>query len=733
MPAIVRVALPVPLRRLFDYTLPEHFSLPELGTRVEVPFGKQTLIGLVVEHPAISSVEVEKLKSIHQILDLNPVVSESLWKLLHWCGQYYQHPLGDVLATALPNALMKGKPASLTPQVFWHLTSEAPEDWQQQLPANAVKLRKVMQLVTESGKDGINQSQFSQHDIALSQLKNLSNKGWLEARDEQPSDTCEITPSELQLTDEQREVVEKVLEQSSSFAPTLLEGVTGSGKTEVYLRIIAGVLQQQKQALVLIPEIGLTPQTLTRFEQRFPGQVGILHSGLTDNQRLQTWLKAQLGQLRVIIGTRSAIFTDMQDLGVIIIDEEHDLSFKQQDGLRYSSRDLAIIKARNHNIPVVLGSATPSLESLNNAVSGRYQHLHLKQRAQAQPLPPIRVIDCRDQPMIEGMSHPLLQQIEKHLKQDGQVLVFINRRGFAPVLMCHRCGWIADCHRCDRYMTLHQSANNKGFLQCHHCGAYSKQKSNCPKCDAGELLAIGQGTERIEQALGQRFPGYAIQRIDRDTTRRKQAMEQYVAEAKSGQTRILVGTQMLAKGHHFPNVTLVAILDIDGALFSSDFRAPERAAQLITQVAGRAGRAEKSGEVYVQSHHPEHPLLVTLSRQDYATFAAAQLQERAAALFPPFSYMAIFRAESNHQEKAEAFLREIKATLNRQSHSVELLGPVASTITRKSGRFRFQLLLNSQQRQPLHQLIQNNLNDIDKLPLANRVRWSLDIDPQDLL
>ena len=701
-----------------------------MGCRVKVPFGKQTLIGLVVEQPQQADPAVKNLKAVIEILDQRPVLPQNVWQLLLKASQYYHHPLGDTVATALPNALLKGEPCQLKPEVHWQITPQGKAEFDT-LSKRAVRLRFAMNQLLQA-EAPVQEEQLKHQDITPSTLRSLHSKGWIESFEAGQSATSFVKGSTKTLNDEQQTAHQLISKGADQFSPFLLDGITGSGKTEVYLQAIAERLDNQQQVLVLIPEIGLTPQTLARFEQRFPNQIGVLHSGLTDRQRLNTWLKARAGILRVIIGTRSAIFTPMTNLGLIIIDEEHDLSFKQQEGLRYSSRDLAILRAQMESVPIILGSATPSLESLNNAHTGKSQHLTLSQRATGQKLPQVKLIDCKNQPMTEGFSAPLLKAIAHHLKQGNQVLVFINRRGFAPVLLCHKCGWIADCKRCDSYMTLHQGKASR-YLQCHHCGGYQQDCKQCPKCQSVDLFAVGQGTERIEQFLAAKFPDYPIQRIDRDTTRRKDAMQSYIDAAKSGETRLIVGTQMLAKGHHFPKVSLVAVLDIDGALFSSDFRAPERAAQLITQVAGRAGRAEVTGEVLVQTHHPEHSLLQALTQKSFQQLAKDLLLDRTETDLPPASYMAIFRSESHQKQLALDFLTATAQQFSMFDQHLQLMGPVASTMSRKSGRYRFQLLINASQRSTLHNAISEKMPNIESLPLAQKVRWSLDIDPQDLL
>lgn len=545
------------------------------------------------------------------------------------------------------------------------------------------------------------------------------------------SEQSGISNAPLSLNSHQQKAVDAIKEGLGQFKVFLLEGITGSGKTEVYLQTISQVLQQGKQALVLVPEIGLTPQMIARFKQRFAEPLAILHSGLTNRQRLDAWLQAKEGQARIVIGTRSAIFTPLLNPGIIIIDEEHDLSFKQQEGFRYSARDLAIIRSKLENIPIVLGSATPSLESIYNVNQNKYDRLHLPNRVATAVPPKIGLLDLRNQKLEQGLSLQLLAKIQDHLQAKGQVLLFLNRRGFAPILICHACGWVADCKRCDVKLTLHQ---HPALLQCHHCGSQCAIQKQCPNCSNQNLLPLGLGTQRLEQTLKQYFPNSGIVRIDRDSTRRKGSLENILQTIHEGENQILIGTQMLAKGHHFPDVTLVAILNADNGLFSADFRASEHMAQLLIQVAGRAGRAERPGEVLVQTHNPEHPLLQHLLQQDYTGFAQLALQERQAANLAPYSYFALLRAESPHKNYATQFLSEVRdVAKNIVGKTIEILGPIPSLIERKAGRYRAQLLLQSSQRSSLHNSLYKILEKIESVPSVRKVRWSLDVDPQDIL
>ncbi|HAS22167.1 MAG TPA: primosomal protein N', partial [Idiomarina loihiensis] len=522
-------------------------------------------------------------------------------------------------------------------------------------------------------------------------------------------------------------VAVSTINQQQKHSTLLLEGVTGSGKTEVYLQAMEPVLERGEQVLVLVPEIGLTPQTLQRFKERFDAPVVMLHSGMSDRERLNTWLDAKHGHAAIIIGTRSAVFTPCQKLGLIVVDEEHDLSYKQQDGFRYHARDIAIKRAALLDIPLVLGSATASLETLNNAVSKRFHWLKLGQRAGGAQMVKHELIDLKQQPIKAGVSKALQEQIQVEIERGNQVLLFLNRRGFAPALMCHECGWLAQCHRCDAFYTVHKAHQQ---LQCHHCGSQQRIPKQCGSCGSTHLISHGVGTEQLEHSLKEMFPGRGVLRIDRDSTRRKGQLDDYLQKATNNEYPLLVGTQMLAKGHHFPHVTLVALLDVDGALYSADFRAAERLGQLYTQVAGRAGREHKAGKVVLQTHHPEHDLIQDLLNNGYSHFALTALAERQQSELPPFSYLALFRGEATDRDSVVQAMTQIQQ-LMPQVEGAFLLGPMPALMERKAGRYRYQLLLHCQSRKLRFQLIEHLLPQINALPLLKKVRWSLDIDPQD--
>ena len=730
-PNIAQVALPVPLDKYFDYLIP-NYLFPVIGGRVSVPFGRQTLIGIVVGIVDHSDFPVEQLKPIKACLDAKPVWPKSLYQLLHWCSQFYQYPLGDTLAMALPSLLKKGKPADFTSLKQWHIT----EAGKNQLAAGFGRAHLQAKVVRMLDHGSLPHQAMIDEDISSATLKTLQDKGWIEAKHTQPAPPKWPTQLENEqykphLNEEQAIAVASI-NNHPGFGCFLIDGVTGSGKTEVYLSIIKPALEQGKQALVLVPEIGLTPQTINRFKRRFNVPVEVMHSGLNDTERLNAWLSARDKQAGIIIGTRSALFTPFANLGIIIVDEEHDASYKQQDTLRYHARDVAVMRGHKENFPVVLGSATPALETLHNAKTGKYHYLSLSKRAgNAQPAKH-HVLDIKGLYLEGGLSAPLIAQMRRHLNAGNQVMLFLNRRGFSPALMCHECGWIAECKRCDAYYTFHQGSQE---IRCHHCGSQRPVIQQCQGCGSTQMVSVGVGTEQLEKQLELLFPEFKTIRIDRDSTRRKGSLESALESIRSGEYQILIGTQMLAKGHHFPDVTLVGLLDVDGSLYSSDFRASERLAQLFIQVAGRSGRASKPGEVILQTHHPEHALLQSLLHKDYQHFAQTALSERKMAQLPPYSFLTLFRAEGNNNDDAETFLRQIRHTI--ESHPLYddqcmVLGPMPAPLAKRAGKYRWQLMLQVTTRSQMQRLIGSSKPAIQLLPLAKKVRWNMDIEPQDL-
>lgn len=729
---ILRVAVPSPLHRYFDYLLPEQFGDPHLlspGVRVSVPFRHARQVGVVVEVRADSQHPAEALRAVLDVLDEQPLLPVDLMELAGWAQRYYHHPPGEVFMTCLPALLRQGLPAKLDEELCWQITPSGSAALGAGQLTRAKRQRALLDCLAQRPA-GIQSGRLSKILPGWSaSIRSLQKKGWVVAANGPAPSATPLTPESPTLNSAQERAVESVCQTLDRFGAFLLDGVTGSGKTEVYLRIVEAALNRGQQALVLVPEIGLTPQLLARFEARLPGPITVMHSGLTDRERLNAWLSAGDGTATVVIGTRSAVFTPLRQAGVVIVDEEHDASFKQQEGFRYNARDLAVMRARQEGIPVVLGSATPSLESLYNAHRERYRYLCLPERVGGAVEPSIEILDMRRQSMEEGMSVVLIARMRSHLEQGGQVLIFLNRRGFAPALICHDCGWLGQCQRCDARMTLHLRRQR---LICHHCGAERALPRQCPDCGSAHLHSLGYGTERIEQFLMREFSHWGVARIDRDSTRRKGSLQDLLADIHSGERRILIGTQMLAKGHHFPNVTLVGIVDADQGLFGLDFRSSERMAQLIVQVAGRAGRADKPGVVVVQTHYPDHPLLGILVSQGYRAFAVAALAERQQAGLPPFVGQALLRAEAGQPEAPRAFLLDALA-LGEGAAEVELLGPVPAPMERRAGRFRAQLLAQSRQRKMLHGFLDVWVERLATLKSARKVRWSLDVDPQDLL
>ena len=705
------------------------------GVRVRVPFGRREMVGILVETASSTHVPADKIKDALELLDEQPLLPASIMRLCLWTAQYYQHSLGDTFSWALPTLLRQGEPAEARQQKIW--LAKLPLNLEDPLLTRAPRQRDALKVLAQHTQ-GIAHERLEQFNISKDSATALLKKGFATQQVRQLQDLPHKTPSlaqpELPLNEEQQAAFNAIHANNQEFKAYLLAGVTGSGKTEVYLQLIREALAAGKQVLVLIPEINLGPQTLERFTKRFNARIALLHSNVNDRERLEAWLAARSGHADIIIGTRSALFTPLKNLGLIIIDEEHDASYKQQEGLRYHARDLALVRARSANVPIVLGSATPCLESLHNAHSGRFALLRLTKRAGGASQPKFIRLDVRSLPLDSGISAPLQKEIRKTLEAGQQVLVFLNRRGFSPVLMCNDCGWMSQCSECDARLTLHQRSNE---LRCHHCGHSEARPHNCPSCNKVDLRPIGAGTERAEERLQILFPDTPVLRIDRDSTSRKGSMDALLTQIGTGEPCIMIGTQMLAKGHHFPRVTLVAILNADGGLFSADFRASEKMAQLIVQVAGRAGRASDLGRVIIQSALADHPLLVQLSEQGYFAFAEQALSERRATALPPFSHLALLRADALKPELADAFLEDAYSIAEQlleqlKIEGVELLGPIASPMERRAGRYRAQLLIQANSRAPLHRLLTPLCNNLESLPSARQSRWSMDVDPIDL-
>lgn len=674
---ILRVAIPVPLRRLFDYLPPIESNIIKLepGMRVLVPFGRRKVVGIIVDIVNHSDYPINKLKSIETCLDPTPLFSKTILSLIQWASRYYQGALGEVFEIALPKKLR-----------------QEPKETK---PKSKTKKQK---------KETI---QSATHPT--SPLPTLSA---------------------LTLNPAQEKAIKNISQYFGQFKTFLLDGVTGSGKTEVYIRVVEAALAAGKQALILVPEIGLTPQLLSRFQERFSVPIAALNSSLTDKQRFEAFENARTNIAPIVIGTRLAAFVPLKNPGVFIIDEEHDPSFKQQEGFRYHARDLLIFRGSLEHCPVVLGTATPSLETLHNIQSGRFHKLPLPHRAGNAIFPTLQILDVRHKKCVEGLSSELMVTMREHIANKGQVLLFLNRRGYAPVLMCFACDWVATCKNCDAKMTIHQRSNT---LQCHHCELTIPLYKECPGCKTKNPKPVGVGTERLEAALQENFPNSTIVRIDRDTTRKKGELKKAVDLIHEGKADILIGTQMIAKGHHFPNVTLVGILDIDHALFSTDFRSVEKMGQLITQVAGRSGRAERPGHVILQTCHPDHPLLKQLLEKGYSEFANSLLTERKMTNLPPYSYHVLIRAEANQIEKALAFLSFVKKeAISKSIPQLTISGPTSAPMERRLGKHRAQLLLQAPERSALQKLLQKLVPKIESNIIVNSVKWSLDVDPIDM-
>ena len=767
---ILQVAVPAPVRRRFDYLPPRPGWTPPVrpGARVRVPFGRASAVGVVVGVATTSTVDAARLRRVHEVIDTEPLLDPATLKLLLWAGDYFQHPVGEVVAGTLPRLLRLGHAPKARRSVRYAATAAGerafagtPGEEGAGALARAPVQARLLGLMLAGG--GVSETALAaEHREWRRPLRALIAKGLAEPRDDLPraagtagkdgvtdgagadaragaaggtgadagTGTAGGAAGRPDLNADQRRAVDALRASLGTFRPFVLEGVTGSGKTEVYLRVIERVVAGGRQALVLVPEIGLTPQLLARFQARLPCRVEALHSRLSDGERLSAWAHARNGTADVLVGTRSAVFAPLARPGIFIIDEEHDLSFKQQDGFRYSARDLAVVRARDAGTPVVLGSATPSLEAMDNVRRRRYHRLALPRRAGGASPPRIDVVDLRSRPFDNGLCDVLIEAVEDVKARSEQALLFINRRGYAPRLLCHACGWVADCGRCDAHLVFH---HGDGRLRCHHCGAEQAPPAECPECGSRDVRRLGLGTERVAGALESRIEGLRVVRMDRDATRRRGALEAVLDRVHAGDVDVVVGTQMLAKGHHFPNVTLVAILDADGGLFGIDFRATERMAQLLLQVAGRAGRGDRPGRVLLQTHHPHHPLLRTLVLDGYRKFCEDALDERRRARLPPYASLALVRAEAPQPEAPRAFLVDAERRANeRPRPGVTVLGPAPAPMERRAGRYRAQLLVDAESRTAMQRFLPEWIAALETLPSARKVRWSVDVDPQEM-
>ena len=716
MPTILQVALDTPLHRLFDYRVPDGLATVPPGSLIEVPFGRTHQVGVALGQPADSPVGADRLRDVIRVLDDRPALSPDILRLAQFCADYYHYPLGAILLATLPPRLRNATPfVADTP---WLAPTEA--GLEAAPPARAKAQRALLEAlrVAPQMRDTLRAQKQGRHATALVAA------GWAAWTRIPPhaADTPRTADSPLATT-EQQAALESLMPTLGQFGVHLIHGVTGSGKTELYLRLIDTVLAHGKQALVLIPEIALTPQLEQHFRRRFPGRrFATLHSGLAEKDRAENWLAAP--DCDVLLGTRLSVFAPLPRLGLIVVDEEHDASFKQQDGLRYSARDVAIARGKQANVPVVLGSATPSLESYAQALNGRYQLIELKQRAISQAqLPDIELVDLKHIPLDNGLTRPALQALSETLARGEQSLVFLNRRGYAPALYCPSCAWVSPCPRCSARLVLHRTSHR---LKCHHCGFETRIPPECPSCGNPDLKALGQGTQRLEETLAAFLPAARIRRIDRDTMRPR-AWAELGEAVHGGAVDILVGTQMLAKGHDFPNMTLALILDTDGALYSPDFRATERLFAQLMQVAGRAGRADKPGRVLIQTAFPDHPLFRYLQRHDYAGYARELLAERKQLDLPPFTRQVLLRAEATTMDAALAFLKRA-AALAPDNAKVSVFGATPAPMARVANLERAQLLIQSAQRQALQAFVREWRPQLDSIK-PRIARWSLDVDP----
>ncbi|WP_198333898.1 primosomal protein N' [Psychrobacter namhaensis] len=758
---LVQVALPVPLYRVFDYSLPAetsvspHVLIPQIGSRVEVSFGRQTLIGIVIAHisEADSSVPLNKLKPINQCLDAEPILEGSMLKLALWLARYYHYPLGDVLAVILPSLVRQGKPLDLL-ITHWRILPHVTDD---DFHANAKKQKQQFDMLKLHGEHGASEDVLLLEGMERNFLKTLEDKGLIERyiQPKQASSPVTLAKMPLDLNDEQQLAVNAIVaaHDATRYTGFLLNGITGSGKTEVYLQAMQAVLEAGKQVLILVPEIGLTPQTRARFASRFAAHIVLLHSGMNNTHRLQGWQDCRTGHAQIIIGTRSAVLYPFADLGLIIVDEAHDGSYKQQDTLRYHAADVALYRGSQYRIPVVLGTATPSLEHLKLVDDGKLVEYQLLTRPGNAKPASMQLIDARLQSTHQqttndgtrydtGLTDALIGAIRQTLEAGDQVLIFLNRRGYAPVLLCEACGWQADCPRCDAHLTVHYNSQtqrrhyaNNAYLKCHHCDWQAYIPTVCPDCGSQNLDAKGMGTTRLSENLHAIFANpqtskvlYPIIQIDRDTTRRKDSWENIYQRINEGKPAILVGTQMVAKGHHFPNVTLVCLPNADRGFLSADFRSPEHTAQLMIQVAGRAGRGDKAGRVLIQTLQPDNELLLKLVKDGYLSFARELLQERKMMGLPPHSHAALIRCEGKTLAATTQALKDAIAILPN-AHKLAVLGPIDAPMSKKNSRYHVQLLLLGKDRRHLHHVLSQWWQPVLALPSAKYLKLTLDIDP----
>ena len=728
----VEIALPVPLRRLFDYQLSDDLKqVVEPGMRLIVPFGRRKMTGLVVSVKSTTEIPMAKIKPVISLVDQQAVISPNLLELISWVADYYQQPLGEVYKVALPSIYL---PKASDLSIIYRLSAEIDIEETRLALKRAPSQKKIVEIIHQH-ETPISQDQLGQMMPGWrGPMKALTSKRIVE-QSSQPFLWPQEDPGEISkppaLSSAQVNVIEQLSNTLDRFNVSLLKGVTGSGKTEVYLQLAKQVLVSRRQILVLVPEIALTPQLVARFEQRLGLKAAVLHSSLSEKRRRISWQAAASGQARIILGTRSAVFACMPDLGLIILDEEHDMSYKQQEGVRYHARDVAIMRAKQEGISVVMGSATPSLESLANVIRGRYQLCELNERVADAVMPAIHMLSLDQLKVKQGLSVTLINAIEKNLEKKQQTLIFINRRGYAPIVICKACGEMASCQHCHARLVYHVD----GRLKCHHCGVFEAAGDRCRSCDSNALNRLGQGTQRIEQVLTRLFPQARIARLDRDVTRKKDSLESVLEDMSAGQVDILIGTQMLAKGHDFPNVTLVGIVNADQGLFGMDYHATESMIQQLVQVSGRAGRASVPGRVLIQSHFPQHPLYAHVCSHDYTGFARQELKLREQAGFPPYHYLALIRAWDKNETAPLAFLNHIKrlaSGLQAQFPMISVMQPVYSPMAKVNRFYRAQLLVTSPSRNARQHFLKKWITLIEDDQHKLSVKWSVDVDPLDL-
>ena len=728
---LVEVLIPIPLMEKFSYLPPKNNSnLLKQGSRVLVPFGKRTLVGVVWSFSDRDKSLKRKYKHIKEVLDEVPLLDTNSIHLAEWSSRYYHYPLGEIISYFFPPSLRKGKEAKFRESQYLELTSKGSFLDEEALSRAPIQ-QKLISILKDKKEITLKSAQA--FGVSNAVINGLIEKGFVNRFSRELSPYKKLENKQLsspkQLNPEQNKAVNAIKKAKDKNTTFLLDGITGSGKTEVYLQAIQEVINEGKQALILIPEIGLAPQAEERFREYFGDRVMSFHSAKNEREKVDAWLGASRGLVDIIIGTRSSVFLPMKNLGIIVVDEEHDLSFKQMEKFRYSARDMALYRAKLEKIPVVLASATPSLETLKNVQEEKYKVLKLNKRATGASLPTFHAVDLKGKELHEGLSKELLDATQTELDKGNQVLIFLNRRGYAPSLICKVCGWISNCDRCDALMTVHK---NPLKLHCHHCEAQKPYPSKCQSCGSDDFLTYGFGTERVEEFLRGYFPNTKTLRIDSDSTRKKESLNEYFDEIKKGEPIILLGTQLLAKGHHFPNVTLVGIIDADSGLFSADFRGSERVAQLMTQVSGRAGRDKKPGRVILQSYCLDHPQIEEIITGSYEKFAKRLLEERKSYKIPPFSFQAKIFAESPKSLVSRDFILNIlsQSKIEKQiSSNVRIVGPLPSIMEKKSGVYRWELSIFSSSRSNLHKFLDVMQSRLYEPKLTKQVRWSIDVDP----